>query len=159
MSTLFSPFLSSRLARPIHKHPDHNTTTDFHNASETSSFRQLTRLTASKPLPHEETSCVPAIASADFSAARTNLRPLHNLRFVLSLTSLPIATDTTAHKKLGTSNLRAIVCEQTRCPRTPLTRQQVTSSISRDSQCLSPKQLTRSLCPTFPISARPFCPA
>ena len=59
MSTLFSPaFLWSLLARLIHRHPDQNTTADFQNASETLSFRQLPHVTASRPLPHEETSCV-----------------------------------------------------------------------------------------------------
>ena len=49
-------------------------------------FRQLPRLTASRPLPHEETSnCV-----TSFSGARTNLRPLYNFWFVFSLTSLSL---------------------------------------------------------------------
>ena len=50
-------FLSSRLARPIHRHPDQNTTADFQTRLKYLQFRQLPRLTASRPL-HEETPCV-----------------------------------------------------------------------------------------------------
>ena len=71
-------------------HPDHNTTTDFHNVSETSSFHAAPTPDSLQATPTRRDFLCSSNCVADFSAARTNLRPLHNLRFVLSLTSLSL---------------------------------------------------------------------
>ena len=61
---LFSPaFLSSRLARPLHNHPDQNTTTDFHCASETFSLLAAPTRDSLEATPTRRDVLFPAIAS------------------------------------------------------------------------------------------------
>ena len=91
MSSLFSlAFLSSRLARPIHRHPDQNTTTDFHNASETSSFQAAPTPDSLDATPTRRDLLCPAIAWL----ISVRLEPIFVLCttfwFVLSLKSLSL---------------------------------------------------------------------
>ena len=55
---------------------------------------------------------------ADFSAARTNLRPLYNLWFcfVADVTVSPSPRTPQRTRNSEPATCRAIVCEQTRCP-------------------------------------------
>ena len=93
-------------------------------------FRHLPRLTAldhsHTKRPHVSSNCV-----ASSSAARTNLRPLYNFWFVLSLTSLSLPSPRPPQRTRNSEpgNRRSVVSEQTSCSGIPFMRQHVTSIV------------------------------
>ena len=87
-------------------------------------FRQLPRLTASKPLPHEVTSCVQQLRrkfQCDSNQPSSSVQLL--VCFVADLTVSQSPRTPQSTRNSEPSNCRTVVCERTRCPRTLLTRQ------------------------------------
>ena len=96
---------------------------------------------------------------ANFSVARTNLRPLYNFRVVLSLTSLSLHRHGhhSAQETSEPANCRAVCSGQASCPELP-SRFSKSHHVSRDIRSGRPPSSSHvgksSLCPTLPISAR-----
>ena len=94
-------------------------------------LRQLPRLTASRPLPHEEISCVQQLCRQFHCGSN---QPASSVQlpvcFVADATVSPSPRTPQRTRNSEPVNCRTVFSEQTSCPETPFTHEQVTSSIS-----------------------------